>query len=120
RQARATDEVPVLADVLAVGMTDYVAIISRFAPEGVIGEMDGVYSSWATKAPDGFSDVHIAALERIAPYLALALKSVSLVRMTGTLMETYLGRDAGRRVLGGRILRGIADPIDPLVSFTHL
>ena len=34
-------------------MTDYVAIITRFAAEGVIGEMDGVYSSWATEAPDG-------------------------------------------------------------------
>ena len=118
--ASATDEFPLLADFQAAGMTDYVAIISRFAPEGVIGEMDGVYSSWATKAPDGFSDVHIAALERMAPYLALALKSVSLVRMTGTLMETYLGRDAGRRVLGGRIVRGIAERIDAVVWFSDL
>jgi hypothetical protein len=31
------------------------------------------------------------------PYLALAIKSVSLARMTRTLMETYLGRDAGQR-----------------------
>ena len=118
--AAAAAEFPLLADFLAAGMTDYVAIISRFAPEGVIGEMDGVYSSWATRAPDGFSDVHIAALERIAPYLALALKSVSLARMTGTLMETYLGRDAGRRVLGGRIVRGIAERIDAVVWFSDL
>ena len=118
--AATKDEFPVLSDFLAAGMTDYVAIISRFAPEGVIGEMDGVYASWATKAPDGFSDVHIAALERIAPYLALALKSVSLARMTGTLMETYLGRDAGRRVLGGRIVRGIAERIDAVVWFSDL
>jgi adenylate cyclase len=89
-------------------MTDFVAIITRFAPEGVIGDMDGVYSSWATRAPHGFNDVQIAALQRIVPYLALAIKSVSLARMTGTLMETYLGRDAGHRVLSGRIMRGIA------------
>jgi integrase len=37
-------------------MTDYVAVINRFAAAGVIGEMDGVYSSWATATPDGFSD----------------------------------------------------------------
>ena len=98
----------------AAGMTDYVAIISRFAPEGVIGEMDGVYSSWATAAPDGFSDGQIAALQRLAPDLALAIKSVSLVRMTGTLMQTYLGRDAGQRVLGGRIVRGIPERSTPL------
>jgi len=83
------DEFPVLSDFLAAGMTDYVAIISRFAPGGVIGEMDGVYLSWATRAPDGFSNDQIAALEQLAPYLALAIKSVSLARMTGTLMETY-------------------------------
>ena len=52
--------------------------------------MDAVYSSWGTPRPDGFSDAHIATLERIAPYLALAIKSVSLARMTKTLMETYL------------------------------
>ena len=84
------DEFSMLPDWLAAGMTDYVAIITRFAAEGVIGEMDAVYSSWGTPRPDGFSDAHIATLERIAPYLALAIKSVSLARMTKTLMETYL------------------------------
>ncbi|MBV8321846.1 MAG: adenylate/guanylate cyclase domain-containing protein, partial [Hyphomicrobiales bacterium] len=118
--AATKDEFPVLSDFLAAGMTDYVAIINRFAPQGIIGEMDGVYSSWATREPDGFGDGEIAALQRIAPYLALALKSVSLVRMTGTLMETYLGRDAGRRVLGGRIVRGISERIDAVVWFSDL
>ena len=37
-------------------MTDYLALIHRFAADGVIGEMDCVYSSWATDAPDGFGD----------------------------------------------------------------
>ena len=109
-----------LSDLLAAGMTDYVAIISRFAAAGVIGEMDGVYSSWTTSAPGGFSNSQIAALERIVPYLALAIKSVSLARMTATLMETYLGRDAGRRVLSGRILRGVADKIEAVVWFSDL
>jgi adenylate cyclase len=118
--ATAKDEFPVLSDFLAAGLTDYVAIISRFAPEGVIGEMDGVYSSWATRLPDGFSEGQVAALQRIAPYLALALKSVSLARMTATLMETYLGRDPGRRVLGGRIVRGIAERIEAVVWFSDL
>jgi adenylate cyclase len=116
----AKDEFTFLPDLFAAGMTDYVAIIARFAADGTIGEMDGVYSSWATRAPDGFNDGQIAALQRIAPYLALAIKSVSLVRMTGTLMETYLGRDAGQRVLGGRIMRGIAEEIDAVVWFSDL
>src|SRR6476620_1597949 len=109
-----------LPDLLAAGMTDYVAIITRFGAKGVIGEMDGVYSSWATRAPGGFTDRHITTLERIAPSLALAIKSVSLARMTGTLMETYLGRDAGQRVLSGRIVRGIAERIDAVIWFSDL
>jgi adenylate cyclase len=79
------EEFPLLPDLLAAGMTDYVAIITRFAAEGIIGEMDGVYTSWATRTADGFDDSHIAALARIAPYFALAIKSVALARMTGTL-----------------------------------
>jgi adenylate cyclase len=116
----AKDEFPVLSDLLAAGLTDYVAIITRFAPEGVIGEMDGVYSSWATGSPAGFSDGQIAKLKLIVPSLALAIKSVSLARMTRTLMETYLGRDAGRRVLSGRIVRGIAERIDAVIWFSDL
>jgi adenylate cyclase len=118
--AATADEFSLLPDLLAAGMTDYAAMITRFAAAGVIGEMDGVYSSWATRTPDGFLDWHIAALERIAPYLALAIKSVSLARMAGTLMETYLGRDAGQRVLSGRIMRGIAERIDAVIWFSDL
>jgi adenylate cyclase len=114
------DDFSMLADWLAAGMTDYVAITTRFAAKGVIGGMDAVYSSWGTKTSTGFDDSQIATLERLVPHLALAIKSVSLARMTRTLMETYLGRDAGQRVLGGRIVRGIAERIDAVVWFSDL
>jgi adenylate cyclase len=114
------DEFSMLPDWLAAGMTDYVAITTRFAAEGVIGKMDAMYSSWGTRAPEGFNDRQIATLKHIVPYLALAIKSVSLARMTRTLMETYLGRDAGQRVLSGRIVRGVAERIDAVVWFSDL
>jgi adenylate cyclase len=113
-------EFPVLRDYRLAGMADYIAIINRFAPEGVIGEMDCIYSSWLTARADGFEDAHIAALKRVVPMLALAVKAAALARMTGTLMETYLGRDAGRRVLSGRIMRGVADRIDAVIWFSDL
>jgi len=59
------DEFSVLPEWRAEGMTDYVAIITRFAAEGVIGEMDGVYSAWATGDPEGFTDDQIVTLKRI-------------------------------------------------------
>ena len=118
--AESEAEFPVIRDYRAAGMTEYVAIINRFAPEGTIGEMDCVYSSWLTSRDDGFSDAHIAALERLVPTLALAVKTAALTRMAATLMETYLGRDAGRRVLSGRIMRGVADRIDAVIWFSDL
>ena len=54
------------------------------------------------------------------PPLALAIKCASLARIAGTLVETYLGRDAGRRVLDGRIARGVADRISAVLWFSDL
>ena len=113
-------EFPVLGDLANEGMTDYVAVVSRIAAEGVIGKLDCIYASWVTDAPDGFSDEDIALVGRIGPLLALAMKSTSLARIADTLVETYLGRDAGRRVLSGRIARGVADRIDAVLWFSDL
>src|SRR5437867_9388740 len=38
----------VLEELRAEGITDYMAMIHRFAAGGVIGEMDCVYSSWSS------------------------------------------------------------------------
>ena len=82
--------------------------------------MDCVYSSWATDRASGFADGDITALRRLAPHLAAAIKSASLARIAGTLVETYLGRDAGRQVLSGRIARGVADRIEAVLWFSDL
>jgi adenylate cyclase len=102
------------------GITDYLALVQRFADEGVIGEMDCVYSSWVTNAANGFDDSAAAALKRLAPFLKLAIKSAALARMAGTLVETYLGRDPGRRVMSGRILRGVAEKIGAVLWYSDL
>ena len=102
------------------GMTDYLALVHRFAAEGVIGEMDCVYSSWATNSPKGFGDGAVLGLKRLVPFLNLALKSAALARMAGTLAETYLGRDAGRRVMSGRIARGVAEKISAVLWYSDL
>jgi adenylate cyclase len=102
------------------GMTDYLVLVHRFAAEGVIGEMDCVYSSWASDAPDGFGDAAVAALQRLAPFLKLAVKSAALARMARTIAETYLGRDPGRRVMQGRIARGVAEKIGAVLWLSDL
>jgi len=113
-------EFPIFSDLRAAGMTEYVAMANRFAAEGIIGDMDCVYSSWATDVPAGFHDADVAELCRLMPLLALTVKAASLARIAGTLVETYLGRDAGRRVLRGRISRGVADRIEAVLWFSDL
>ncbi len=109
-----------IEELRAQGQTDYLALVHRFTGDGVIGEMDCVYSSWTTDAPSGFADGQVGALCRLVPTLALAVKCASLARIAGTLVETYLGRDAGRRVLSGRIARGVAERIGAVLWFSDL
>jgi adenylate cyclase len=115
-----TTEFASVVEMQQEGMTDYLAMITRFAADGVIGEMDCVYSSWTTDHPGGFDDGQVEALTGLLPMLALAVKCVSLTRIAGTLVETYLGRDAGRRVLAGRIRRGVAETIDAVLWYSDL
>jgi adenylate cyclase len=104
----------------AEGETDYVAFVQRFASGGIIGEMDCVYSSWTTRRPSGFRDPELEVLRRLMPTFALTMKCASLTRIAGTLVEVYLGRDAGQRVLRGRISRGVADRIGAVLWFSDL
>jgi adenylate cyclase len=59
---------PAIAQMRDEGVTDYLALIHRFAAEGVIGEMDCVYSHWATEVAQGFDETGVAALQRLAPF----------------------------------------------------
>jgi adenylate cyclase len=70
--------------------------------------------------PHGFDDAHVEAIAALMPTLALAVKCVSLARIAATLVETYLGRGAGRRVLDGLIHRGVADRISAVLWFSDL
>jgi adenylate cyclase len=113
-------EFALLDEIGQQGMTDYVALINRFGAEGAIGMMDCTFSSWATDRADGFADRDLEALEFLIPFLALAIKSASIARIAETLVETYLGRDAGHRVLRGHIERGVADKISAVLWFSDL
>ena len=110
----------VLDELRDQGMTDYVAMVHRFDADAAIGTMDCTYSSWATDGSGGFADADLAALEFLVPCLALAVKGASIARITETLVETYLGHDAGHRVLRGDIERGVAEKISAVLWFSDL
>jgi adenylate cyclase len=114
------DEHPILSELREAGITEYVTMISPFGEDRIIGEMDCAYTGWSTDHPAGFHDQHLAVLERLVPVLALAVMTNSLAGIARTLVETYLGRDAGQKVLKGRIERGVAERIEAALWFSDL
>jgi adenylate cyclase len=111
---------PIIEEMKEIGHTDYIVFVHRFASGAAIGEMDCVYSGWSTRNATGFSEANIAAMRRLVPALGLAIKSAALAKVADNLVEAYLGRDAGRRVIEGRIQRGIADRIEAALWFSDL
>ncbi len=100
-------EFPVFEDFKALGVTDYIAFVQSFGESAGQGMM----GSWATDAPDGFSDNVIEALLRIQNSLAVAAKMAVLGKLADNMLTTYLGGNAGKRVLSGQIRRGDGETI---------
>ena len=62
----------------------------------------------------------MALLRELSPHMGLALKSMSNQQMARDLLQVYLGRDAGRRVLSGEIQRGSSDKINAVICLFDL
>ena len=100
-------EFSIFDDLKNEGITDYLAFVSGFAGES----MQGIMGSWSTDAEEGFSDGDIAALLRIQNQLAVAARMAVLGHLAENMLTTYLGGDAGRRVLSGQVRRGDGETI---------
>ena len=111
---------PVLAEIRDTGATDYLAMSHWFGEAHVIGEMESFVSSWATDAPDGFTDDQIATLDGLVVHLAVAYKVAAMAGIARNLAETYLGRETGRRLLGGQIDRGEAERMRAVLWYSDL
>ncbi len=112
----AQHDFPILGELAAEGYTDYLAFAVAFDETFE----DGVIGSWASDRPDGFSDRHLRALLRIQRRLAVAFKLVIKQQITENVLHTYLGREAGGRVLAGHIRRGDHVEIPAVVWFGDL
>ncbi|WP_029007268.1 adenylate/guanylate cyclase domain-containing protein [Azospirillum halopraeferens] len=113
-------EFPKVRELREAGSTDYVCIAYRLAATARIGELDFVFSSWSTRAPEGFSESQIESLQTLVGVLATAFRAQMIFTIAETLAGTYLGRDAGARVLAGRIRRGVTDKISAVLWFSDL
>jgi len=131
--AGAPVEFPILGELRDGGMTDYAARMVSFddspGSNGSTGPfalsrgpnpMQGIFFSCATDAAEGFDDMQLRQVGDLLPYLALAVKSRSTLDVARTLLDTYLGEDAGGRVLTGAIDRHSVQAIQAVIWFCDL
>ncbi len=111
-----------LEELAEQGLTDYLMIKTVFP--GVVGgdakSAPGVVVTWSPDRAGGFSDNDIATLKRIQRRFAVACKTAIQARIARNITETYLGRQAGDRVLRGEIRRGDGHATKAIVWYSDL
>jgi adenylate cyclase len=105
---------PVLEDLRGQGLTDYLIMPLEF----LNGEVHGM--SIGTRSPGGFAEAEIAAIRRIRPAFTRLVEVFGLTRKAVTILDAYLGRQAGDKVLQGRIRRGDTERIHAVIWFCDL
>lgn len=104
----------ILGELRAENYTDYIVHSVPFA--------DGSHKalSFATKRPGGFNDREAALFAAMIPAVAFNLEVQALRRTARTLLDTYVGRQSGGRVLEGQIRRGTGETIRAVIWLCDL
>jgi adenylate cyclase len=109
-----TMDYPVLQDLRKEGVTDYV--ISPLA----FSNGDIHFASWATCQAGGFTDAQMSVIESIVAPLSRVAEIRGMRRMAGNLLATYVGQNAGARVLAGQVRRGTAEQIHAAIWLSDM
>jgi adenylate cyclase len=103
------DDFPFLEELRAENVSDYLALPLNFTN----GEIH--VATFTTRRPEGFASEHVVALETIAAPLA-RVAEVRALRVTAiSLLNSYVGHQAGERILAGRIRRGDVEDIRAVI-----
>nr|WP_209767979.1 adenylate/guanylate cyclase domain-containing protein [Azospirillum rugosum] len=105
---------PVFADLREQGATDYVAMTVLFA-----GGRRNVLS-FTTDRPGGFSTADLALVDAVLPALGAVLETLALRRLAATVLDTYVGRQSGTRILSGDIRRGTGANVRAVLWYCDL
>jgi adenylate cyclase len=76
--------------------------------------------TFGTRRPAGFTRDDRALLHRIVPALRGSIELKMWHRTTRTLLDTYVGRDAEKRILSGHIRRGQVESLEAALMFCDL
>ncbi len=102
---------PVLEEIHREGGTDYVAMPFLFSD----GQINAVTLS--SDRAEGFSTQDLVHINEVMPLLGRLVEVFASRLKAETLLETYLGRQAGREVLNGLIKRGDGREIHAVIWF---
>ncbi|HEY0836088.1 MAG TPA: adenylate/guanylate cyclase domain-containing protein [Azospirillum sp.] len=91
---------PVLDELKGQNITDYAVMALPFSN----GRRNML--SVATDRPGGFTTADLALVDGVLPALATVLELKAVNRLAGTVLDTYVGRRSGARILSGDIRRG--------------
>lgn len=105
---------PIGEELWQEGFTHYHAITLKFSDDS-----NKVFTA-ATRQTGGFSDKELGKLRSLLPLMTLVLEGFIARNTAQTLMETYVGKRAGLRVLDGQISRGDGANIDAVIWFSDL
>ena len=112
--AEEDDDFPVLADLRAEGMKDYVAMPMIFSD----GQTNAI--TMATDDPAGFSAANLGFIHEVLPVLSRFYEVHAKRRNAVALMQTFLGRRTGEKVLDGQVKRGDGEDIHAVIWFCDL
>ena len=104
----------ILDDIAQEGATDFLALPLKF----LNGEVHA--ATFATRRPGGFSPADLPALRRMLPPFTRVAEIYANMRKAQTILDAYLGPNAGAKVLAGQIKRGDAQDIDAVIWFCDL
>ena len=107
-------EFEVLRDLADDGFTDYVIFGLPFT------DSHRNTLSFATRADGGFTDAHLDLLRGMLPILTLLLEVRASRRMAARLLDTYIGHEAGERILQGEVVRGEGQHIHAVIWYADL
>ncbi|WP_281928928.1 DUF427 domain-containing protein [Roseibium album] len=105
---------PIMEDLKEQGVTDYVAMPLPFS-DGRINVL-----TLASDHPNGFTTANLGLIFECSALISRLFEVFALTSNATTLLETYLGKRTGARVLGGEIRRGDGDVIDAAILFCDL
>ena len=106
---------PILEELRGDGAVEYAAFIVPWGGGDEFESLHGYASSWAIESPGGFSNREFDFLRQLLAPFGLAIKAAGMLKMDASIVEAYLGPDAGWRVLRGEIQRGSMEIIDAVL-----